>query len=100
MPIFKLTRKLEPVAPNLSLDIKHDDVARTDTLPVIEVSPDKGKKYMVSVEVGDLPPQDALAYVKRSHAMLKEFFGENVMVVPARRGEMSIGVYEVEALDV
>lgn len=98
MPLFKLIRKIEPVPPNLTLEIKHEDVNRTDSLPVTEVAPGPDKKYMVSVEVGDLPPQQALEYVKRSHRMLKEFFGENVMVVPARKGELSIGVYEVEAL--
>ena len=98
MPLFKLIRKVEQVPQDLTLEVKHEDIARTDTLPVTEVSPGPGKKYMVTVEVGDLPPQDALAYVKRSHHMLKEFFGDNVMVVPARRGEMSIGVYEVEPL--
>jgi hypothetical protein len=95
MPTFRLKRK-QPLEPNAEVDILHGDDRADSTVELVEFEPGKNKKYLVSVEVGDLPPAEAMHYLKNAITTLKEFFGNNVMVIPARNGHPSMAVYEVE----
>jgi len=95
MPSFRLRRK-QPLEPNVQLDIMHGDERADSTVDLVEFEPGKNKKYLCSVEVGNLPPTEAMHYLKAAIKTLKEFFGDNVMVIPSRDGHPSMGIYEVE----
>jgi hypothetical protein len=89
---FRLVR-VDPLATNARL--QHG----TEQFEVVEFDPVPGKKYMVSIEVGDNGPSDVAMQLKRLHAMLKGFFPDgSVLIVPARHGEPVMGIYELDKL--
>lgn len=89
---FRLVR-VDPLATNARL--QHGD----SQFEVVEFDPVPGKKYMVSIEVGDQPPKEVAMQLQRLHTMLKDFFPPNtVLIVPARNGEPVMGIYELDKL--
>lgn len=97
-PSFRLVRKAA-LSPNTAIEIQHEGVERIEEVPAIEIQPGT-KKYMVSVEVGDLSPSDARTLMQHSAKLLREFLGDkNVLVVPARNGHPAIGIYELEPVE-
>jgi hypothetical protein len=64
---------------------------------IIELDLQKGCKYVVGIDVGDLPPKEARSYLEKTMTTLKEFFGDNqCLLLPRRHGQAQVEVYEIE----
>ena len=102
MTQFRLV-PVRPKQPTAELEILHGDppAGRQDlSVPVIGFEPGKATKYLVSIEVGDLSPSEAMGYLRAAQEQLKPFFGENLFVlVPSRNSHPSMAVYEIQPVE-
>ena len=84
---------LTPKAPKAEILSKDGEC----TFPVIEIDPSSNKKYIISVDVGDLPPREAMTVLERYRIRFTEFFGQTkIIVYGLRTGQRPIEIYEVE----
>lgn len=93
MQKFQL-RRYTPSEPNFEL------VEGEQTYPVLEFEPSVTKKYMISVDVGDWPPQEVMATISRVRSQTQNFFPPNsVLYVPCRNGHPAMAIYELCEVD-
>ena len=86
--IAKLTKKTgEPVT--VSSDPEGE---------LIELDPASGAKYALTVDIGNLPPREAVAYVNKIKDQISEFFGKgNLLLIPRRSdGTTQIEIFELK----
>ena len=98
MPVRYRFKRIEPLAPNVQVDVLHGDEQKMDeTFFATEFNPGPGKRYALSVEVGDLPPKEVFEHVSRLKEQLKGFFPEgSMLIIPCRNSHPAIGIYELE----
>lgn len=90
---YRLVR-IEQLKPTAHLEARVDEA---ESYPVVEYEPKPGKKYAISIEVGDLPPSEVVRHMARSREALKDFFPEgSVLLIPSRNGHPSVVIYELE----
>jgi len=89
-------KRIVPLEPNAQLDIKTQD-GEAKSFDVIEFQPGPSKRYMVSIEVGNMPPKEAVSYLNKMREHLKNFFPEGTLLVsPMRNGHPTAGIYEID----
>lgn len=62
---------------------------------VVEFEPTVDKKYLVVVEVGDLPVEEIAEYLKGIRKTCGDFFPDGTLYAPCRHGQPGIGIYEL-----
>lgn len=88
-------KRIVPLEPNAQVEVAEHGV--TKTFDLLEFEPGPNKRYMVTVEVGNLPPREAHSYISKVRGHLKGFFPEGTLLVAATRdGQPMTGIYEVE----
>lgn len=67
---------------------------------LIELDPDKGTKYVLGINVGDLPPRECYEFMQKIREQIGTFFGEgNVLFIPYRKGEAQVEIFELHPTD-
>ena len=64
---------------------------------LIELKVGSGIKYALMIDVGDLPPKEAFAFVNKCKETLGDFFGKgnNVLLCPRRRDGSGTEIFEL-----
>jgi hypothetical protein len=89
-------KRVVPLEPNAQLDVKMPD-GEAKSFDVIEFKPGPNKRYMVTVEIGNMPPKEATMYMQKLRDHLKGFFPEGTLLVsPMRNGQPTNGIYEID----
>jgi len=90
-------KRIVPLEPNAQVDVTEN--GETKTFQLIEFQPGPSKRYMISVEIGQMPPREAWAYIAKVRDQLTKsgIFGENKFLVsPMRDGHPANGIYEID----
>ncbi len=84
--ISKLTDNVE-----INLPVKKHRALRA-----IQFQPGADKRYMISVNIGQLPPADAQRYMSDVRKTLKGWLpAGSFLIVPVRNGHPEVGLYEL-----
>lgn len=84
------------VAP-VSVDIEVEEEGSSSVIHAMEFQPTKGKRYIFSIEVGQVGAMDVHRMLSRFHKQIANFMdGIPYMVTPMRGGHPVIGIYELE----
>lgn len=87
--------KLRPIQPMSHTGVLENEETG-DLSQVLEMSPTSGKKYVVSVEVGYLPPREVNEHFGRLRKNLEDFFGvNNFLITGTRNGQPQAQFYEL-----
>lgn len=92
----KLKYRMRPAALVLPLaDVAIDE----QKYPAFELDP--SKRYIVHVEIGDLPPKQAHVHLKQVYMTLKQIFSGpgKFVVLPCRNGVLACQIYELEPVE-
>lgn len=89
---FRL-RRIEPLDKNVEAD------SASYVYTGVEFEPTPEKKYMFTVEVGDVPPKQVFDILNQARKALKAFVPEGSLVVPCRNGHPAVGIYEITKVE-
>lgn len=97
MTTFKLTR-IAPLVPTHQLEAAEQE--KEQVLEVTEIPTGPGKKYLITVDVKDLPPSLASDLLQQAATRVKEFFGQDcAMIIPCGNEYPAVGIYVLEAVE-
>lgn len=86
---YRLVKK-EPVASTML--VEGPDASAS----VVELSPGPNKRYLIHVDVGDLPPAQAQDYIAQVREKVREVMDVGTtLLVPMRNGKQSLVIYEL-----